>query len=117
MSEELIIELSDCSLIHWGYDKCYIQLFVITYTTKYFIIPDSKVNWANMGPTWVLSAPDGPHVGPMNLVIRDVCCGLLLIKFTHIIQDYFTGTGALILSSHTQWSNPEWYAYIDCMNP
>ena len=24
-----------------------------------------------MGPTWVLSAPDGPHVGPMNLVIRE----------------------------------------------
>ena len=23
-----------------------------------------------MGPTWVLSAPDGPHVGPMNLTIR-----------------------------------------------
>ena len=22
-----------------------------------------------MGPTWVLSAPDGPHVGPMNLAI------------------------------------------------
>ena len=34
-------------------------------------IPDSKVHGANMGPTWVLSAPDGPHVGPMNLVIRD----------------------------------------------
>ena len=25
-----------------------------------------------MGPTWVLSAPDGPHVGPMNLAITDV---------------------------------------------
>ena len=24
-----------------------------------------------MGPTWVLSAPDGPHVAPMNLAIRD----------------------------------------------
>ena len=24
-----------------------------------------------MGPTWVLSAPDGPHIGPMNLAIRD----------------------------------------------
>ena len=24
-----------------------------------------------MKPTWVLSAPDGPHVGPMNLAIRD----------------------------------------------
>ena len=23
-----------------------------------------------MGPTWVLSAPDEPHVGPMNLAIR-----------------------------------------------
>ena len=23
-----------------------------------------------MGPTWVLSAPDGPHVGSMNLAIR-----------------------------------------------
>ena len=32
--------------------------------------PDSKVHGANTGPTWVLSAPDGPHVGPMNLAIR-----------------------------------------------
>ena len=34
-------------------------------------IPDSKVHGVNMGPTWALSAPDGPHVGPMNLAIRD----------------------------------------------
>ena len=34
-------------------------------------IPDGKVHGANMGPTWVLSAPDGPDVGPMNLAIRD----------------------------------------------
>ena len=33
--------------------------------------PDSKVHVANMGSTWVLSAPGGPHVGPMNLAIRD----------------------------------------------
>ena len=31
---------------------------------------DSKVNGINMGPTWVLSAPDWPHGGPMNLAIR-----------------------------------------------
>ena len=35
-------------------------------------IPDSKVHGANMGPTWVLSAPDGPHVGSMKLAIREV---------------------------------------------
>ena len=32
--------------------------------------PGSKVHGANMGPSWVLAAPDGPHVGPMNLAIR-----------------------------------------------
>ena len=31
--------------------------------------PDNKVHGANMGITWVLSAPDGPHVGPMNLAL------------------------------------------------
>ena len=31
--------------------------------------PDSKIHGANMGPTWVLSAPGGPHVGHMNLAI------------------------------------------------
>ena len=32
-------------------------------------LSDSKVHGANMGPTWVLSAPDGPHDGPLNLAI------------------------------------------------
>ena len=31
--------------------------------------PDSKVHGANMGPTWILSAPDGSHGGPMNFAI------------------------------------------------
>ena len=34
-------------------------------------IPDNQIHGANMGPTWVLSAPDGPLVGPTNLAIRD----------------------------------------------
>ena len=34
--------------------------------------PYGEVHGANMGPTWVLSAPDGPHVGPMNLVTESV---------------------------------------------
>ena len=42
------------------------------------IYSDSKVHGANIGPTWVLSAPDRPHVGTMNLAIRvqlRVCIG------------------------------------------
>ena len=33
--------------------------------------PDSKVHGANMGPTWALSAPGGPHISLMNLAIWD----------------------------------------------
>ena len=39
--------------------------------------PDSKVHVAHMGPTWVLSVPGGPHVGPMSLAVRE---GELLLK-------------------------------------
>ena len=40
--------------------------------SRWETFPDSKVHGANMGPTWVLLATDGPHVGPMNLAIWDV---------------------------------------------
>ena len=49
----------------------YLKPVVIFFAT-FGVIWDSKVHGANMGPTWVLSAPDAPHVGPMNLAIRDV---------------------------------------------
>ena len=79
--------------------------------------PDSKIHGANLGPTWVLSAPNGPHVGPMNLAIRevtmtvvpvmatkwharsytqfvfDVFCCFKNGNFTQKLQDYFTATG------------------------
>ena len=37
---------------------------------KLVFFPDSKYHGANIRPNWVLSAPDRPHVGPMNLAIR-----------------------------------------------
>ena len=57
-------------------------------------IPDSKVHVAYMGPTWVLSAPGGPHVGSMNQVIRDgsivwdgmLNLGMCVITFSVLIQ-------------------------------
>ena len=36
------------------------------------VYPDSKVHEAYVGPTWGRQDPGGPHVGPMNLVIREV---------------------------------------------
>ena len=42
-------------------------------------IPDSKAHGANMGPIWDLSAPHGPHVGPMNLPFGHTCNNYCLI--------------------------------------
>ena len=60
--------------------------------------PDSKVHGANIGPTRVLSAPDGPHVGPMNRAIKRGSVssehGMMNTKitadvwFTHLIADH-----------------------------
>ena len=44
----------------------------IEWYENYNDIPDSKVHGANMGPIWGQQDPDGPHVGPMNLVIWDM---------------------------------------------
>ena len=54
----------------WGFEWYLQQLNKKRFTQCFYDLPDSKVYGANMGPTWVLSAPDGPHVGSMNLAIR-----------------------------------------------
>ena len=47
-------------------------------TWKRFL--DSKVHGANMGPTWVLSAPDGSHVGPWTLLSGFPCHDVIPMK-------------------------------------
>ena len=49
-----------------------IFLYHLLLCLEYHSVPDNKDHGANMGPIWVIAAPDGPHVGPMNLAIRDV---------------------------------------------
>ena len=46
------------------------NIFNRNYMTGKRAFPDNKVHGANMGPTLVLSTPDGPHVCPMNLAMR-----------------------------------------------
>ena len=42
--------------------------FVACLEMNWIINQDWKVHVANIGPTWVLSAPGGPHVGPRTLL-------------------------------------------------
>ena len=44
----------------------------------YVVTPDSKVHGANMGPTWVLSAPGGSHVGLMDPAIWEAIAKLVV---------------------------------------
>ena len=57
---------------------------------------ESKVHEPNMETTWVLSAPDGPNIGPMNLAIRvHVSCWWILRCITvlwHHLCIRITGT-------------------------
>ena len=85
--EDGIFKTDVCVHIH----KVYVIRVVISnikvsgvVSRKYEDCPDSKVHGANMVPTWVLSAPDGPHVGPMNLAIRvGQCHGCWCIVLTN----------------------------------
>ena len=55
-------------LTHWSYVSLALSHWY-NICLKH-IVPDSNVHGINTGPTWVLSAPDEPHGGPMNLAIR-----------------------------------------------
>ena len=48
--------------------------------------PDSKVHVTIMGPTWVLPAPGGPHIGPTCFAIRINTVLALAVMVLHVIQ-------------------------------
>ena len=52
---------------------------------------DSKLDGANMGPAWGRQDTSGPHVGPMNLVIR-------VVFFFFFAKPAITITGRVIIS-------------------
>ena len=76
----------------------------ITYMVHaYTHIPDSKIPGANLGPTCVLSEPDGPHIGPMNLAIRDPSLNSLAnyIKWNlaNVRQSHASGEANIIMTA------------------
>ena len=62
-----LIKVFDVIMCCWGHiHQPGIQLKCVR-KIDICINPESKIHGANMGPTWVLLAPDEPQVGPMNL--------------------------------------------------
>ena len=74
-------------------------------------VPDNKVHWANMGPTWVLSAPDGPHVGPFEPCYQGwLACSLspnvAMCQWYWLILDQVMNCGLTAASNH---ATKHWY--------
>ena len=74
-------------MLHW-HSICIFLILSWVYS-QLFNVPDNNVHGANTGPTWILLAPDGPHVGPINLAIGGhfhlcyiVCCIWQLNRLT-----------------------------------
>ena len=44
------------------------------------------------------------------------CSALISIDFTHLLQGYFTGIGAIVGLPQCQWSNPEEFGWMDRIN-
>ena len=67
ISQYVLIKTQWC-LLHNSWDALY-GYFQNDIQRIWMKTTDSKVHVAHMGPTWVLSALGGPHVGPTNLAI------------------------------------------------
>ena len=63
--------------------------------------PDNKFHGTNMGPTWVLSAPDEPHVGPMDLAIRRGVCDIEFILI--FVQDLYCNIHCCDMTLEPGW--------------
>ena len=76
--------------------------------------PDSKVHGANMGPIWGRQDPGGPHVGPMNLALWEVCQVYMGIweEATNIMVFGPVGIRRFCWASHNIVSHPSCSKYL-----
>ena len=69
-------------------------------------IPGNKVHEAYMGPTWGRQDPGGPHVGPMNLAIRDVLRDCTFIITTTSPKGWNRGILMCVVRPVSSWWLP-----------
>ena len=87
----------NCACLSIYHCNCLSNLYCL-----YWLTHNSKVHRANMGPIWVLSVPDGPHVGPMNHGDGCEVWRFSNISQKHVIQGKFIKS---ILSINSSTSN------------
>ena len=78
----------------------------------FYTIPDCKVHGANMGPTWVLSAPDGPHFINKLLTwfLMDCLASCVFFKVVFLTKLTTPAWLSSIANHHDRWPwTNEWH--------
>ena len=85
----------------WPHEACYQEYYESHFMrVKHIRIYHRKVHVAHMGPTWFLSAPGRPHVGPMKPAIWVVIMvSVVLILGTNCVSRHNADWGTYLLSA------------------
>ena len=75
-------------------------------------ILDSKVHGANRGPIWGQQDPGGPHVGPMNFAIWDICMLFIYVLYVCVIYSRTLACVATV----TGWLYPTWKKFYSILS-
>ena len=86
---------------------------------SWILVSDSKIHVAHIWPTWVLSAPGGPHVVPTNLVIGGVLHIFDLTKKSETCAWMYTNQSCegtriqlwlnILSMRHLRYSDEHWF--------
>ena len=76
------------------------------------VITDSKVHGANMGPTWVLSAPDGLPCWPHESWVCHISICLIVTKYWCILMDQWIVTLLIFSSTDLSWDCHAFHIFV-----
>ena len=103
LSVSLYLSLSIYLYFYLYLSSLYIYLYIYIYAH-----PDSNVNGANIGPTWVLSALDGLHAGPMNLAIRDKYGSVVLARHHLQLTNAWLASHTTVITDNSNVPEAMW---------
>ena len=101
----------------------HVTSFLWPYSQLTRCFPDSKVHGANMGSTWVLSAPDGPMLAPRTLLsgFTSWTCHGSIVQPRHVfsakaslyllwdfVLNFMISIWSIVWLFHCVWSKEIW---------
>ena len=84
------------------------SLFLVKLFIFLMAFTDLELHGANKGPIWGRQYPSGPHVGPMNLAIRELVNMLYARNRTLSVSKIWKEVSACV-----PWRHSNWFLLVD----